>query len=115
MKKEVKNMVYIMLTSWVRPDKGKAFGKIVLEAIKKFPADESITKLILQAVSADEEGIKAFSISEVVKGKISEAMKRSSNLALFYAEAIGEGFKYEVETLMSAMEAMSVIGLEMPE
>ena len=108
-------MVYIMLTVWVRPDKGKAFGKIVLEALKKFPADESISKLILQAVSADEEGIKAFSISEVVKGKISEAMKRSSTLALFYAEAIGEGFKYKVETLMSAMEAMSVIGLELPE
>lgn len=108
-------MVYIMLTSWVRPDKGRAFGKIVLEAIKKFPSDESISKLIIQAASIDEEGIKAFAISEVVKGKISEALKRSSNLALFYAEAIGEGFKSKIQTLMSAMEAMSVIGLEMPE
>ena len=108
-------MVYIMLTAWVPPEKGRAFGKAVLEGIKKFPPDESISKLIVQGAGTSEGYIRPFSISEVVDGKITEALTRASNFAIFYAEAVGAGFKYQVETIMSAMEAMRVIGLEMPE
>ena len=72
-------------------------------------------KRLCKAATADENGIKAFSIDEVVNGKITEAMTHASKFALFYAEAIGEGFIYKAETLMTAMEAMRVIGLEMPE
>ncbi len=108
-------MVYVMLTVWIPPEKGKLFGKSVIEAIKKFPDDESVVKIVIQAVTAEKEGIKAFLISEIMKGKTSEALIRYGKLAIHYAEAIGEGFNYKLETLMSPMEAMSVIGLEMPE
>ncbi len=108
-------MVYVMLTAWVPPEKGKLFGKSVLEAVKKFPADESVVKTVIQAVTADGKGIKVFLIGEVMKGKTSEVLIRYGTLAIHYAEAIGEGFNYKLETLMSAMEAMRVIGLEMPE
>jgi len=104
-----------MLTAWVPPEKGRLLGKTVLEALKKYPADESISKDAVQAATAEKNGIKVFSISEVMKGKTAEALTRASMFAIFYAEAIGEGFKYKVETLMTAMEAMQVIGLEMPE
>ena len=112
---EVNSMVYIMLTGWIPADKGRLFGKKVIEGIAKFPGDESISKLVLQAAGSSEGMIKAFAISEVVDGKISEAISRTTKLALFYGEAIGEGFKYSVETVLSAMEAMRVIGMEMPE
>ncbi len=108
-------MVYLMFTGWVPPEKGRAFGKAVLEGLKKYPGDESISKLILQAVTTDDYGIKAFSISEVKKGQMSKAMSNSSELAIFYAESIGPGFKYKIETLMSAVEAMKVIGLDLPQ
>ncbi|MFX0187634.1 MAG: hypothetical protein ACFE8A_07860 [Candidatus Hodarchaeota archaeon] len=108
-------MVYIMLTGWVPAEKARVFGKRVLEGIRKFPTDESVSKLIVQAAGTSNGCIRAFSISEVVDGKITEAITRANNFALFYAEEVGEGFKYNVEILMSAMEAMRVIGLEMPE
>lgn len=108
-------MVYVMLTTWVPADKAKVFGKRIIEGIAKFPTDESVSKLVVQAASSSEGFIKAFSISEVVDGKITEALSRATNYAFFYAEAIGEGFKYSVETVFSGMEAMRVIGMEMPE
>ncbi len=104
-----------MLTSWTPPEKGKKLGKAVLEALKKFPSDESISKTVVQAATADENGIKVFSISEVMKGKVTEAMTRATKLAIFLAESLGEGFNYKIETIMTAMEAMRAIGLEMPE
>lgn len=82
--------------------------------VKKFPTDESVSKLIVQAAGTSEGCIRAFSIREVVDGKITEALSRVTNYAIFYAEAVGEGFKYNVETIMTAMEAMRIIGLEMP-
>ena len=104
-----------MLTVWIPADKARIFGKRVIEAIAKFPTDESVSKLVLQAAGTSEGCIRTFSISEVVDGKISEAMARVTNYALFYAEGVGEGLKYNIETLMTAMEAMRIIGLEMPE
>lgn len=108
-------MVYIMLTGWIPADKARVFGKRVLEGVRKFPTDESVSKLIVQAAGTSDGCIRAFSISEVVDGKITEALARATNFAIFYAEGVGEGFKYQVETIMSAMEAMRVIGLDMPE
>ena len=108
-------MVYVMLTAWIPAEKARVFGKRVLEGIRKFPADESVSKLIVQAAGTSEGCIRTFAISEVVDGKISEALTRATNFAIFYAESVGEGFKYNVETVMSAMEAMRIIGLEMPE
>ena len=112
---EVCNMVYVMLTAWIPADKAKIFGKRVIEAFAKFPADKSISKTVLQMAGTDEGYIRTFSINEVVDGKITEAMSRATRFAIFYAEGVGEGFKYKIETLMSAIEAMRVIEMEMPE
>jgi len=112
---EVNIMVYVIFTGWVPLEKARLFGKKVIEGVSKFPADESISKLIVQGAGSSEGVIKAFAISEVMKGKITEALSRTTRLAIFYAEAIGEGFKYSIETVLSAMEAMRVIGMEMPE
>ena len=62
---------------------------------------------------ATKDGIKSTVISEVKEGKYKEAIARTMEALLFYAEI--EGFVYEVETLMSGIEAMPVIGLKMPE
>ena len=108
-------MVYVMLTAWVPADKARVFGKKIIEAFAKFPTDESVSKLVVQVAGSSEGCIRAIAISEVVDGKITEAISRATNYALFYAEAVGEGFKYSVETVISGMEAMRIIGMEMPE
>lgn len=108
-------MVYVVLTAWVPAAKGKLLGKKVIEALAKFPTDKSISKTVLQMAGSDEGCIRAISINEVVDGKIKEALSRATRFAIFYGEALGEDFKYSVQTLMSAMEAMRTIGMEMPE
>ncbi len=62
---------------------------------------------------ATKEGIKSYVVSEVKEGKYKEAMAYTMETLLFYSEI--EGYVYEVETLMSGIEAMPVIGLKMPE
>ena len=108
-------MVYVMLTAWIPADKARIFGKRVIEGAAKFPTDESVSKLLVQGASTSKGSIKAFSINEVVDGKITEALSRLTNYAIFYAEAIGERFKYDIETILTGMEAMRIIGMELPE
>ena len=108
-------MVYIMSTGWVPPQQARAYGKRALEALKKYPLDKTLTKtIILGAVSTTEEGIRSVSIYEVAKGQTQKALVLSSARALFVAEGI-DGYKYKIETCLSAAEAMGVIGLQMPE
>ena len=108
-------MVYIMSTNWFPAQQAKAFGKKVIEGIKKYPEDKTLTKrVLLGGVSTTEEGIKVITINEVVKGQVEKALTRTSEIAIWYAEAI-DGYKYKIEVLMSAAEAMGTLGLKMPE
>ncbi len=107
-------MVYIMVTSWLPANKVKEIGKKVIEAASKYPVDRTLSKTVLQlGLRATKEGIKSYAISEVKEGKYKEAIARTMETLLFYSEI--EGYVYEVETLMSGIEAMPVIGLKMPE
>jgi len=108
-------MVYIMSTAWYPAQQARAFGNKVIEGRKKYPDDKTLMKrILLGGISASEEGIKVITINEVVKGQIEKALARISEAAIWYAEAI-DGFKYKIEVLMSAAEAMGTIGLQMPE
>ena len=107
-------MVYIMVTSWFPANKAKEVGKKVIEAASKYPPNRTLTKTVLQAgLRATKEGIKSYVVSEVKEGKYKEALARANETMLFYADI--EGYVYEIETLMSGIEAMPVIGLKMPE
>ena len=107
-------MVYIMVTVWFPANKAKEVGKKVIEAASKYPPDRTLSKTVLQAgLRATKDGIKSYAISEVKEGKYKEAIARTNEEMLFYAEI--EGYKYEIQTLMSGVEAMPLIGLKMPE
>lgn len=108
-------MVYIMSTSWIPPQQARAYGKVALEALKKYPMDRTISKsIILGAVTSHEEGIRSISIGEIKEGQTKKAILLTSQRALFVAEQI-EGYKYKIETCLSAAEAMGVIGLQVPD
>jgi len=103
-----------MITSWAPANKAKEIGKKIIEAASKYPPNRTLEKPVLQmGIRATKEGLKSYVVSEVKEGKYKEAMAYTMEVLLFYAEI--EGFVYEVETLMSGIEAMPVIGLKMPE
>ena len=108
-------MVYIMSTSWFPAQQARVFGKRVLEALKKYPVNSTLSKVVLLGgVSASEEGIRTIAISEVVKGQTEKALAYTTQRSLFIAEGV-DGYKYKIEVLMSAVQAMATIDLKLPE
>ncbi|MFX1276060.1 MAG: hypothetical protein ACFFAT_13515 [Promethearchaeota archaeon] len=102
-----------MTTSWVPQGKETQAGEKYIEVMREFPA-ESFEKAVLPlGVMATKEGTKVISIVKVKKGNYESAVtlitKRLLNLSKI------EGFRYQVETLLSGNEALSLIGLGIPK
>lgn len=107
-------MVLIMTTSWIPYGKEKEVGQKYLEVSKKYPMDRSLEKsLVPMGVKATKKGIKVFSVTEVKQGKYEEMLKRITEMQLAYSEI--KGFKYKVETYLTGVDAMPMVGLRMPE
>ena len=103
-------MVFIVGTIWAPPNKAENVAKKYLEITKKYPVDESIAKVVIDgAIRATKEGIKSLIVWEVVKGKFNEAMSRAGKILAEYRNI--EGFRYEIETMLSPIEALPMIGM----
>ena len=104
----------LMITSWYPVSKATEIGKLYLEIRKKYPLDRSIGKRVVPvAVRNVKDGIRNVSIYEAKKDKFEALMAHMVKLMLEFGKV--EGYKYEIETLMSGNEAMPLIGMEMPE
>jgi hypothetical protein len=107
-------MVMIVTTTWFPTGKSSEVGKKYLEVLKQFPPDKTISKIIVSVgVRTTTDGMKAFSISEIKEGKLKEFMDLAYKQILIYSEI--EGYKTEMEFYMSGVEALPLVGLEMPE
>ena len=104
-----------MTTVWIPHAKASKTGKLFLEALKKFPDDRSLAKNLLNnAVAATKEGYKVVIADEIKEGKLKEYIALANKQLIFFAESI-EGYKYEIEVMSSLVEAMAILGLEVPE
>ncbi len=104
-----------MTTVWLPHAKASKAGKVFLEALKKFPEDRSLAKNLLNnAVAATKEGYKIVIADEIKEGKLKEYIAQANKQLIFFAESI-EGYKYEIEVMSSLVEAMAILGLEVPE
>ena len=104
-----------MTTVWLPHAKASKAGKAFLEALKKFPEDRSLAKNLLNnAVAATKEGYKIVTADEIKEGKLKEYIAQANKQLIFFAESI-EGYKYEIEVMSSLVEAMAILGLEVPE
>ena len=112
---KVRNLVIVMTTVWFPHAKASEAGKILFEALKKYPEDKSLYKQLLNnAVAATKEGYKAVSADEVKEGKLKEYIAHLNKILIFIANGI-EGYKYQIEYMSSIVEAMDIIGLKPPE
>ena len=108
-------MVVIMTVAWFPSSKASEVGKAYLEVMKKYPRDRSLsTPLLNVGVKATKDGLKVVSIGRVKKGKVEEAMDLGYKRFIEYSKRL-EGFEYDVEVLLEDAEAMSLVGLGMPE
>jgi len=105
-------MVLIMVTTWYPPDKATKVAKKFLEVMQEYPQESFEKPLVLAAASSVKDGIRSISITEVKKGKYEEAMNLIARREVEYFGI--EGFRFEIETLLTIEEAMPLVGLEMP-
>lgn len=107
-------MVMVVNTSWFPTSKSSEVGKKYLEILKQFPPDKTISKVIVPVgVRTTTEGMKSFTINEVKEGKLKEFMNLAYQQILIYSKI--EGYQAEMEFYMSGAEALSLVGLKMPE
>jgi len=106
-------MVLILLTTWGPLGKAEEVAKIYLE-VRKTPIDRSIMKRVVpMGIRMTEGGLRNISIYEAKPGKVAEALADLAKRVLPFGEI--EGYKIEMETLLSGTEAMPLLGLKMPE
>jgi hypothetical protein len=103
-------MSYILTTSLYPSDKGVEVAKKYIEAITKYPPDDSLgTQLVPAAVKTTLQGIKVIGIIEVKNGKFEDQMNKIQNMmAMFHSI---QGFEYTVERYATVEEAMKTIGM----
>ena len=103
-------MSYIFTTSLYPSDKAVEVAKKYVEAITKYPPDDSLgTQLVPAAVTTTLQGIKVIGIIEVKKGKFEDQMTKIQNMmAMFHSI---QGFEYTVERYATVEEAMKTIGM----
>ena len=106
-------MGLVMVTVWFPPTKGIDIAKKAIEALKKFPADESIAIQLAQGLASDRQGFKSITISEVKEGKLEEALDRANEIVDFYTEI--EGVTYKMDLMVTPQEAYARIGMKPPE
>ena len=106
-------MVIIVVKSLVPHEKAPEAGKKWLEVTKKFPPDRSVSKQLFVAMRPSVKGFIILGAWEVKDGKEKEALIRMNESMLMFTEI--EGYKYSIETFMSSVEAMGLIGLKPPE
>lgn len=101
-------MVLIMVTAWFPPNKSPEVARKHLEIAQKFPR-APFEKRLMGGTTADRNGIKDIMIIEVEKGKYEEALNLTARRLLEYFDI--EGYRYEVETLLTLEEGMALLGL----
>jgi len=94
--------------------KAKEVSERFLEVSKKYPPDRSLEKqLVRLAARIIDDEVESMSVSEVKEGKYEVVIKRATEQQLLYRDI--EGMKFKLQTFFSGVEALPMIGLEMPE
>ena len=106
-------MPYLVTTSIYPSEKAPEVAGRYLEALAKFPPDESLgTEIVPAAIKSTPQGIKGISVYDVKEGKLDAAYQRSVNTMVMFQSIVG--FVYTVEVHLKVEEAMTMIGMEMP-
>ncbi|MHA1239906.1 MAG: hypothetical protein ACTSQU_03845 [Promethearchaeota archaeon] len=107
-------MVIILTTTRFPVSKGKEVTERFIDVTKEFPPDKTIDKQILRlAARIIGDEIESITLTEVKEGKYEVFFKRSMMLLLKYADI--EGFTSKNEVFLSGVDALPMVGFEMPE
>ena len=107
-------MPYIFVTTQYPSHKVLEVGEAYLEGLKKYPPDRSLSnEVVPAAVKTTLQGIKVMAIIEPKAGKFEEALARLNKVMAMYMPI--EGLECSIETYGTVSEAMTSIGMSLPE
>jgi hypothetical protein len=107
-------MPYIITTTWYPSDKTTDAANRYFEMLEKFPPDDSLGEQVVPvAVTTTKKGIKTMGITEAKEGKLEEALTRGRNSMVMFHNI--EGFEYTIEVYSTISEALTLIGMSLPE
>ena len=109
----MKNIPILVVTAWYPYKRRIEVGKKAIEAVSKFPPDESVSKALGTAVLRDKHGIKIITMNEVMEGKLQEALDLANQTIDFYMEV--DGFNFRIDIAATGPEAMASINMKLPE
>lgn len=97
------------------PDQSNKAAEAWAEWMKQNPPDPSIEKTICVAVRSTEDGnVLAIGIGDIAKGKVKEALVRTTAQNLFMAARV-PGLKYKADVMLDVSEAYKLLGMTSPE
>lgn len=108
-------MPYVFTYNLMPTNKAAEIADIYIKELKE---DRSSTRplakeIIPNAVKATMQGIESISVHDVKEGKLEEFLNVQQNLMVKYHDI--EGYKYNIEVRFKITEALSMIGIKMPE
>ena len=107
-------MVIIMQIVTYPPNKQPEIQKKFFEVSSKYPYDESLMKRVLRmGVRVTNEGYEVISIHEIPEGKFTEAFNQMAANLHEYSGI--EGYRAELRTYLSGVEAFKILGKKLPE
>ena len=106
-------MPIIMTTVWYPMTQRMETAKIAIEAAKKFPPDETIAKNLATGFMRDKHGVKVVIMSEVMEGKLQEALDLVNESVALYNDI--EGFNIKTDLMATTLEAWQTINMKPPE
>ena len=106
-------MVLIMTTTWIPQGKETEAGERYLKVMREYPKEPFEKAILPLGVISTKEGTKVINIVDVKKGQYERAIniitKRMLQLSCI------KGLHYQMETLLSGDEALSLISIAIPQ
>ncbi|MFX1480242.1 MAG: hypothetical protein ACFFCI_19185 [Promethearchaeota archaeon] len=108
-------MPYVFITSLFPPHIAEELAKLY---VKSLPEDRARLKplgkeLISNAIKSKVDGIEVIGVWDIKQGKLEEFLFIQQESLAKYHEI--EGYKYQIDVRFKAAEALTMIGIKMPE
>ena len=103
-------MPYIVVKTCFPNERATEVANKYLEVTEKYPAEETMAKVILQsAINVDEDGIHGLFVSEPHEGKLEEALKRAEEIMVEYLSV--PDYRWEIKLWGTPEEALKYLGM----
>jgi hypothetical protein len=106
-------MVLIVIESWYPAKIAPLTGQRYIEAMQKYPPDESLGEIALNPIfKVTKDGIHALYAWKCKDDKVKDSILTLSKMMFMFADL--EGYQYSMDTYVDLTEAYATIGAKAP-